>query len=110
MALSLYKSMRNPSGQVLRGMLVALFPEGHTVGATIGTDQFLSNDEGESFIPIEDYAFALLDEIEKPQIIRQRLAFRAKVGYALCEISSPPCWAWYVKPAGRLSAAHGRGV
>lgn len=38
----------------------------------LGTDQLLTNDEGESFISMEDYAFALLDEIEKPQFIRQR--------------------------------------
>ena len=38
----------------------------------LGTDQFLTNDEGESFISLEDDAFALLDEIEKPQFIRQR--------------------------------------
>jgi len=73
-------------------MLVALRKEGHTVGTTIGTDQFLSNDEGESFFLREDYVFALLEEIEKPHIIRQRLAIRAKVGYALGEVSSLPCW------------------
>lgn len=36
------------------------------------TDQLLSNSQGESFISIEDYAVALLDEIETPQFIRQR--------------------------------------
>lgn len=38
----------------------------------LGTDQLLTNDEGESFISMEDYAFALLDEIEQPRFIRQR--------------------------------------
>lgn len=37
-----------------------------------GTDQLLTNDQGESYISAEDYAFALLDEIEHPQAIRQR--------------------------------------
>jgi uncharacterized protein len=37
-----------------------------------GTDQLLKNDQGESYISAEDYAFALLDEIEYPQAIRQR--------------------------------------
>ncbi len=36
------------------------------------TDQLLSNSQGESSISIEDYAVALLDEIERPQFIRQR--------------------------------------
>jgi len=35
----------------------------------------LTNDEGESFIFMEDYAFALLDEIEKPQTILNALLF-----------------------------------
>ena len=38
----------------------------------LGTDQLLTNDEGESFISLEDYAVALLDEIEKPRFTRQR--------------------------------------
>ena len=38
----------------------------------LGTDHLLTNDEGESFISMEDYAVALLDEIERPRFIRQR--------------------------------------
>lgn len=37
-----------------------------------GGDQLLTNDQGESYISVEDYAFALLDEIEQPRAIRQR--------------------------------------
>jgi uncharacterized protein len=37
-----------------------------------GSDQLQINDQGESYISVEDYAFALLDEIEHPQAIRQR--------------------------------------
>ncbi|QBD75290.1 NAD(P)-dependent oxidoreductase [Ktedonosporobacter rubrisoli] len=37
-----------------------------------GTDQLLSNDQGESYISAEDYAVALLDEIEHPQFERRR--------------------------------------
>jgi len=37
-----------------------------------GGDQLLTNDLGESYISVEDYAFALLDEIEQPQAVRQR--------------------------------------
>ena len=38
----------------------------------LGTDTLLTNDQGESYISMEDYAVALLDEIEHPQFIRQR--------------------------------------
>ncbi|HEY4383615.1 MAG TPA: NAD(P)-dependent oxidoreductase [Ktedonobacteraceae bacterium] len=37
-----------------------------------GTDQLLTNDKGESNISAEDYAVALLDEIETPHFIRRR--------------------------------------
>ncbi len=37
-----------------------------------GGDQLLTNDQGESYISAEDYAFALLDEIEQPRAVRQR--------------------------------------
>lgn len=37
-----------------------------------GGDQLLTNDQGESYISAEDYAYALLDEIEQPRAIRQR--------------------------------------
>jgi hypothetical protein len=42
----------------------------------LGTDQFLTNDEGESFISLEDDAFALLDEI----------------GPLTYELIEPVCW------------------
>lgn len=38
----------------------------------IGADQLLTDAKGESRISAEDYAVALLDEIEKPQHIRKR--------------------------------------
>lgn len=37
-----------------------------------GTDQLLTNDQGESRISAEDFAVALLDEIEKPRFVRRR--------------------------------------
>ncbi len=37
-----------------------------------GTDQLLSNDQSESYISAEDYAVAMIDEIETPQFERQR--------------------------------------
>ena len=51
----------------------ALIAPGRRTGAyRLGTDQLLSNDQGESSISAEDYAIALLDEIERPQFIRRR--------------------------------------
>jgi putative NADH-flavin reductase len=38
----------------------------------LGTDQLLIYDQGKSYISIEDYAVALLDEVEAPQFIRRR--------------------------------------
>lgn len=37
-----------------------------------GFNQLIKDDEGKSFISMEDFAIAILDEIEKPQHIRQR--------------------------------------
>ncbi len=37
-----------------------------------GTDQLVTNENGESRISAEDYAVALLDELENPQFIRRR--------------------------------------
>jgi len=37
-----------------------------------GTDQLVADAKGESRISAEDYAVALLDEVEKPQFIRKR--------------------------------------
>ncbi len=38
----------------------------------LGTEQLLTNDAGESHVSMEDYAVALLDEIEHPQFPRRR--------------------------------------
>lgn len=38
----------------------------------LGTDQLLSDEKGESRISVEDYAVALLDELEKPAHSRRR--------------------------------------
>ena len=43
----------------------------------LGTDQLLTDAEGESRISVEDYAAAMVDELEKPQYIRRRFT----VGY-----------------------------
>lgn len=52
------------------------FPGKRTGVFRLGNDQLLSNDEGSS-ISFEDYAVALVDELERPQHIRQRFT----VGY-----------------------------
>lgn len=38
-----------------------------------GTDRLLTDEKGESRISSEDYAVALLDEVEKPRFVRQRM-------------------------------------
>ncbi|MGQ0810177.1 MAG: NAD(P)-dependent oxidoreductase [Nitrospiraceae bacterium] len=43
----------------------------------LGTDQVLKDVDGESRISVEDYAMAMIDEVEKPAHIRQRFT----VGY-----------------------------
>ena len=42
-----------------------------------GTDQILTDAEGESHISVEDYAVAMVDELGDPKHIRQRFT----VGY-----------------------------
>jgi putative NADH-flavin reductase len=43
----------------------------------LGTDQLVTNEQGRSAISMEDYAVAMLDEIEKPQFVNKRFT----VGY-----------------------------
>lgn len=38
----------------------------------VGTDQLLTDEKGESKISMEDYAKAIVDEIETPRFRRQR--------------------------------------
>jgi uncharacterized protein len=54
-----------------------LFPGPRTGKFRLGTDQLLTNAQGESRISVEDYAMAMIDEVEKPQHIRRRFT----VGY-----------------------------
>lgn len=49
-----------------------IMPGRRTAKYRLGTEQLLVNDQGESYISAEDYAVALLDEIEHPQFMRQR--------------------------------------
>jgi uncharacterized protein len=56
----------------------AYFEPGERTGKfRLGTDQLISNEQQESRISMEDYAVALVDELEKPQHRRQRFS----VGY-----------------------------
>ncbi len=54
-----------------------LFPGQRTGKFRLGTDQLLVDAKGESRISIEDYAMAMIDEVEKPKHIRRRFT----VGY-----------------------------
>jgi hypothetical protein len=52
-------------------------PGERTGNYRVGTDQLLTDARGQSFISMEDYAVAVLDEIENPKHIRERFT----VGY-----------------------------
>ena len=54
----------SPSGMIAPGERTGQF--------RLGTDQLLTDAEGESRISVEDYAVAMLDELENPKHIRQR--------------------------------------
>jgi len=56
----------------------AMFEPGERTGQfRLGEDHLLADDEGKSWISMEDYAIALADEIETPQHARRRYT----VGY-----------------------------
>jgi len=56
----------------------ALIQPGERTGKfRLGTDQLVVDTDGNSSISVEDYAVALVDEIEKPQFIKQRFT----IGY-----------------------------
>lgn len=53
----------------------AIFEPGERTGKyRVGGDRLLVDAEGESRISAEDYAIALLDEVEHPQFIRRRMS------------------------------------
>ena len=54
-----------------------LFPGQRTGTFRLGTDQLLKDANGESRISVQDYAMAMIDEVEKPKHIRRRFT----VGY-----------------------------
>jgi putative NADH-flavin reductase len=54
-----------------------LFPGQRTGKFRLGTDQLLADTQGKSRISVEDYAKAMIDEVEKPTHIRRRFT----VGY-----------------------------
>ena len=62
-------TMLSPSALLERGMRTGKF--------RLGTDQLLVDAAGESYISLEDYAVAMLDELERPTHSRQRFT----VGY-----------------------------
>ena len=54
-----------------------LFPGQRTGTFRLGTDQLLKDAAGQSRISVQDYAMAMIDEVEKPNHIRRRFT----VGY-----------------------------
>ena len=66
---SLEWSFLSPSADLSPGQRTGKFP--------LGKDQLLKDAKGESRVSVEDYAVAMLDEVERPAHIRQRFT----VGY-----------------------------
>lgn len=66
---SLEWSFLSPSADLSPGQRTGKF--------RLGTDQLLTDAKGESRISVEDYAMAMIDEVEKPTHIRRRFT----VGY-----------------------------
>lgn len=66
---SLEWSFLSPSADLSPGQRTGQF--------RLGTDQLLTNAHGESRISVEDYAMAMIDEVERPAHIRRRFT----VGY-----------------------------
>lgn len=66
---SLEWSFLSPSADLSPGTRTGTF--------RLGTDQLLRDANGESRISVEDYAMAMIDEVEKPRHVRQRFT----VGY-----------------------------
>ena len=62
-------TMLSPSALLERGLRTGKF--------RLGTDQLLVDAAGESYISLEDYAVAMIDELERPMHSRQRFT----VGY-----------------------------
>jgi len=56
----------------------AMFQPGERTGKfRLGTDQLVVDEKGDSVISMEDYAIAMLDEVENPRFIRKRFT----IGY-----------------------------
>lgn len=66
---SLNWSFLSPSADLSPGQRTGQF--------RLGMDQLLTNAQGKSRISVEDYAMAMIDEVEKPKHIRRRFT----VGY-----------------------------
>jgi putative NADH-flavin reductase len=70
-ALALYRAADLDWTYVSPAALIA--PGTRTGRYRTGTDQLLTDAEGESRISAEDFAVALLDEIERPRYLRRRM-------------------------------------
>lgn len=81
------------TGNIGKQIIVEALTRGHEVTAIVrdasrvetthenlhvvtGTDQLLTDENGESRVSIPNYTVALLDEVETPQFLRQRFTVR----------------------------------
>ncbi len=67
-AQSLLEGVKRAGGK----RLIIIAPGERTGTYRLGTEQLVTDEKGESHISAEDFAVALLDEIEQPRFSRQR--------------------------------------
>jgi uncharacterized protein len=72
-ALGVFRSAQTDIGWTYISPAVVIAP-GQRIGQyRVGGDQVLANDTGKSYISVEDYGVALLDEVEQPKHNRRRI-------------------------------------
>lgn len=71
-ALEVYRSEAGDLDWTYLSPAAVIAPGERTGRYRVGGDQLLMDEAGKSLISAEDYAIALLDEVENPQHIRQR--------------------------------------
>ncbi|MCL6563730.1 MAG: NAD(P)-dependent oxidoreductase [Firmicutes bacterium] len=71
-ALAWYRREANDLEWTVMSPAAFIQPGQRTGHYRVGTDQLVTNEQGESRISAEDFAVALLDELERPRFIRRR--------------------------------------
>ncbi len=70
--MNIYRQSHSPVNWTFFSPASFIAPGERTGEYRTATDQLITNEKGESRISAEDYAVALLDEVETPRFLRQR--------------------------------------